>query len=172
MSFELPFTSPRGWSLQKTIFAAIIVLHTCWIVFHLNMVSQGLLNPWKLGGYGMYTIAPPKAMLHVFDRQFPGVEAPISKKSHHKFRRENNYFNFLCQPLKEKSLQGFFRSNPDLVGHTLRFFVSQNKFLRNPIRSKRRAHSILEVTWTGPSTFQYTGQVCRKIYEGQLKLTE
>jgi len=172
MSFEFPFTNPTGWSLQKTIFAGIVVLHAAWIVFHLNLVSQGLINPWKLGGYGMYTTAPHNAKLHVFDRQFPGVEAPLSKKSLRDFIRENKFFVFQCQPLKEKSLLEFYRNNPDLIGHTLRFFISQRKLLRNPIRTKRQAHSILEIVWAGPDTFEYTGQVCGKIYEGQLKMKQ
>ena len=170
MSFEFPFTNPKGWSLQKSIFAGIILVHAIWIVVHLNLVSQGLINPWKLGGYGMYTTAIPKPRLHVFDRQFQGVEVPLSKQTYYNFRLRNQNFSFQCEPMTEKSLLGFFEENPNLVGHTLRFFVSQRKFLRNPIRAKRRAHAMLEVVWKEAQLLEYTGQVCGKIYEGQLNL--
>lgn len=170
MLFELPFSNPKGWTLQKVIFAAIIVVHATWIAFHLNLVSRGLVNPWKVGGYGMYTVPAPKPFLHVYDQLFIGIEAPISGASRANFRRNNHQFSFQCQPLTEYSLQVFFKENPQLIGHTLRFFVSQVKFLQNPISAARQMQSVLEVGWRDPETVQYTGQVCGKIYEGQLKL--
>ena len=56
MWFRLPFSDSAGWSLRKLVIVALVVLHSVWIVVHLNLVSRDLINPWKLGGYGMYTI--------------------------------------------------------------------------------------------------------------------
>ena len=61
MWFRLPFSDSAGWSLRKLVIVALVVLHSVWIVVHLNLVSRDLINPWKLGGYGMYTTLTPKS---------------------------------------------------------------------------------------------------------------
>lgn len=61
MLFRMPFSDPAGWSLRKATIVGLVVLHSAWIVFHMILVSRELINPWKLGGYGMYTTLTPKS---------------------------------------------------------------------------------------------------------------
>ena len=169
-SFEVPFSNPKGWPWQKILLIAIIFVHAAWIVIHLNLVSRDLVNPWKVGGYGMYTVPDPEPHLHVYDQMFVGVEVPICNASHYRFMKNNRFFSFRCQPLTEHSLQVFFQQNPQLIRHVLRFFISEVKFSREPVNAGRQLHSVLEVRWKDPETFQYVSQVCGKIYEGEVKL--
>jgi hypothetical protein len=77
MSYELPFSKPSGWSAQKVVLLGLISLHATWIVFHLTLVSLELVNPWKLGGYGMYTTVHPKPGLHLSDSRYDGFEIAL-----------------------------------------------------------------------------------------------
>lgn len=47
-------------TLQIFILACwfMLGLHICWVTIHMYHHSQGNLNPWKLGGYAMYTTPP------------------------------------------------------------------------------------------------------------------
>ncbi|MEM7634889.1 MAG: hypothetical protein AAF299_10040 [Pseudomonadota bacterium] len=170
MSYELPFSKPGGWSVQKVILLALIAVHAAWIVFHLTLVSRELVNPWKLGGYGMYTTAHPKPAIHVFDSRFGSVEVSISDEDRLQMARENNYFILRCHPLSVDSLQNFLKNNPRFVGVPLRFIISELKMLRDPIRPERLPHAILEIRWTGQTTFKYAGKVCDQLFRGNSEL--
>ncbi len=170
MSYEVPFSKPGGWSVQKGILLGLIVLHTAWIVIHMNLVSRELINPWKLGGYGMYTTVHPAPALSLFDSRIPGFEVPMDDKDRAKLTSENKFFIFRCQPLTIASLQTFLKNNPRFTGVPLRFILTERKFLRDPIRAERLPHSILEIRWTGQDTFDYAGKICGKIFRGKSEL--
>ncbi|NNJ75663.1 MAG: hypothetical protein HKP56_10930 [Anderseniella sp.] len=170
MSYELPFSKPGGWSVQKGILLGLIVLHAVWLVIHMNLVSHQLINPWKLGGYGMYTTVNPAPALSLFDRRIDGFEIPIDDKDRVKLASENNFFIFRCQPLRVASLQTFLKNNPRFTGAPLRFILTEQTFLRDPIRAERLPHSILEIRWTGQDSFDYAGKICGKIFRGKSKL--
>ena len=81
MLFRLPFSDPTGWSIRKGILVGLVVLHSVWIVVHLNLVSRDLINPWKLGGYGMYTTAHPNPGLHLFDSRVSSFGSEVADNS-------------------------------------------------------------------------------------------
>ena len=170
MSYELPFSKPGGWSVQKVILLGLIVLHTVWIAFHLTLVSRKLINPWKLGGYGMYTTVHLSPALNLFDSRFDGFTITLSDDDLTTLFRENRFFAFRCQPITVTSLQTFLKNNIRLIGVPLRFIVTKQKFLRYPIRTERLPHAILEMRWTGKSTFDYAGKVCGKMFRGAAEL--
>ena len=170
MSYELPFSKPSGWPAQKVIFLGLIILHAAWIVFHLTLVSRELINPWKLGGYGMYTTVHPKPGLIMSDSRFGSFEISLTDDDRDQLARENKYFIFRCQPLTVASLQTFLKNNPRFVGVPLRFIITEQKMLRDPIRAELLPHAILEIRWTGQSTFDYAGKVCGKIFRGKSEL--
>ncbi len=167
MYFELPFSKPTGWFVQKVVLLGLIVLHTVWIVIHLSLVSRELINPWKLGGYGMYTTVEPDAALSVFDSRIDGFEIPVDDKDRANLGNENQFLIFRCRPLTVASLQNFLKNNPRFTGVPLRFIVTERKLLKDPIRAERVPHAILEIRWTGQTTFDYAGKICGKIFRGK-----
>lgn len=170
MFFRLPFSEPAGWSVHKAIVVGFVVLHSAWIILHLNLVSRELINPWKLGGYGMYTTADPQSGLHLFDSRVPGFEIPSPAYDDSKLIRENRYFHFRCQPITVASLQTFLKDNSRFIGVPLKFMITERKILLDPIRSERLPQSILEIRWTGQRTFDYAGQICGEIFRGKAEL--
>ncbi|MEO9877078.1 MAG: hypothetical protein ABJM26_15940 [Anderseniella sp.] len=170
MSYELPFSKPGGWSVHKSILLGLIALHTVWIVIHLNLVSRELINPWKLGGYGMYTTVHPRPVPFLFDRRFAGLEITVTKKDIATLAHQNNFFVFRCQPITVASVQTFLKNNPRFIGVPIRFIVTERKFLRDPIRVERLPHAILETRWTGKNTFDYAAKVCGKSFRGKTEL--
>lgn len=172
MSYKLPFSNPAAWSVRKIILVSLIALHTVWIGIHLNLVSKNLINPWKLGGYGMYTTANNGPVLHISDRRFQQFFVSLTDTDRSKIMHANNYFVFRCEPMTKVSLESFFRDKPGLVGAPLRFILTERKILRNPLQLKRLPYSIVDVRWTGRRTFIYAGEVCGKRYQGEAVLKQ
>lgn len=170
MSYKLPFSDPAGRSVIRVILLALIGLHGLWIVIHMNLVSRELINPWKLGGYGMYTTANNDPVIFVFDARMDTFAIPITAKDRAKMARANKFFVFRCNPITTTSLQGFLKDNPRFVGVPLRFVFTERKMYRDPLRPERVPYSILEIRWTGQSTFDYAGKACDKLYNGQAEL--
>ena len=62
---EIPDHKRRDFALK--IFVGLLLLaHVGWICVHLGLVAKEQINPWKLGGYGMYTVPHYTALTHVF----------------------------------------------------------------------------------------------------------
>ena len=129
MSYEFPFSKPTGWSVRKAILLALVIGHAVWIIVHLNLVSRELINPWKLGGYGMYTVPHPSPAFTLFDRRFDGLEITVSKDDRKKLTWDNWFFVFRCRPITVASLQRYLRDNPRLVGIPLRFIFAEKKMV-------------------------------------------
>ncbi len=170
MWFRLPFSDSAGWSLRKLVIVALVVLHSVWIVVHLNLVSRDLINPWKLGGYGMYTIPHPQPVLHLFDSRFGEFEIPSTTYQVRDLVDENRFFIFRCEPIHVASLKAFLSDNPRFIGIPLRFIITELQLLRDPIRPERVPHAIMEIRWTGPTTFDYAGKICGELYHGKAEL--
>lgn len=65
------------------IFCVIIFgIHLTWVCVHMVMVYYEMVNPWKLGGYAMYTVPAPCFSSHVFWIDSDGVQQtiPVDKK--------------------------------------------------------------------------------------------
>ena len=167
MSYELPFSRPTGWSSRKIILLGLIVAHSAWIVFHLNLVSRGLVDPWKLGGYGMYTTVHPQPKMLLLDRRYAGRLIADTEYKRRGFVAKNFLFVLRCRPIALASLQDLFDENPKLVGVPLRIVITEQRLLRNPIRHKRTAYSVLDLRWLGWSSFEYVGKVCDNSYNGK-----
>lgn len=170
MLFRSPFSYADGGSVRMAIIVCLLFLHSAWIVFHLNLVSREIINPWKLGGYGMYTGVDPESRLHLFDTRIPEFEIPPNVYKYWNIYTDNWYFIFRCEPITVASLQTFLKENPRFVGVPLRFIVTENKLLRDPIREERLPHAILEIRWTGQRTLDYAGKICGKLFRGKFEL--
>ncbi len=59
-------TTSTAWAKHALSgFAALLLI---WSVVHLALSYQGLINPWKLGGWGMYSVPPPRYTFLLADR--------------------------------------------------------------------------------------------------------
>ena len=92
MSYKLPFSNPAAWSVRKIILVSLIALHAVWIGIHLNLVSKNLINPWKLGGYGMYTTANNGPVLHISDRRFEQFFVSLTESDRTKIMTREQLF--------------------------------------------------------------------------------
>ncbi|MEM7633785.1 MAG: hypothetical protein AAF299_04450 [Pseudomonadota bacterium] len=172
MSFKPSLWQTDGWPIHKVAFAVLLLLHSIWIIVHMNLVSRELINPWKLGGYGMYTTASPRPKLQLFDMRFGPTPMDWNAYNADGFTQENHRFAFRCAQFSEASMQKFFNENSLLVGMPIQFVIWERRLLREPIRIEGAAHSLLAIRWTGADTFRYAGQVCGKTYDGQIKFQQ
>ncbi len=146
----------------------LLAIHTLWIFTHLNLVSRDLINPWKLGGYGMYTKPANRARLRIFDVSTKTAEQiPRMTFRANDFYEANLRYIFRCRPMSKKSFLLFMRKNPHLTNINLRFEIREREFQRQPIRAKWVTHSVAEITWLDDTKFSYTGKVCDTQYSGE-----
>ncbi len=160
------FASLKKLSGKHYIIISLLTVHTSWIVYHMNLVSQELINPWKLGGYGMYTKPANRASLRLYDIR--SETEKLSKKTYTSkgFRSANYRYSFRCRPISEASLLIFLKDNPHLENVDLRFTIKEREFRRNPIRTKLINHSVTEIRWQQKDRFTYSGKVCGNEYTG------
>ncbi len=170
MSFERSFSSPAAWTAGKIVLVGLILLHSVWIIIHLNLVSQGRISPWKLGGYGMYTIPNPRPKLFVYDMNFSPYRVSPKELKLREFVMKSRAMVFRCQPYPEPALIALFQENPDLVNRKLRLVTVERKFLHNPIRSETLPHAVMDIKWPEPGFFKYAGTFCDKSYRGKVQL--
>lgn len=150
----------KGWLLL-----AVICVHVLWICFHLNAVANKRFNPWKLGGYGMYTIPPPSTQLSVFDLSFGRKQIPRDQYERNGFREKNYRFSIRCLPPSKESIQAFFDENPSLAKKSLEFAIHERIFKRYPMSWEREEITNLKLYWRKDFKYLLEGTVCGNPYK-------
>jgi hypothetical protein len=151
--------TPLKWAV-----AGLLVLHTGWIGNHMRWVMNEEINPWKLGGYAMYTIPNPGQRIRIYDAPVPGeaIKAnALQFEAATRFTNANRTFR--CAGIPAAALRGFFNENKDLIGRNLMFAVSERRFYRDPPSRpslKREAQGLVIVTWQDAQNFSYTSSFC------------
>ena len=64
---------------RKAVIFGLLALHTVWIANHLRLVYQDRINPWRLGGYGMYTRPNSPTVLTTTSCKRPGISAQTDR---------------------------------------------------------------------------------------------
>jgi hypothetical protein len=152
--------------ILKLVIATVLIFHTLWIANHLRWVATEQINPWKLGGYGMYTAPEPDVTLTLFDIRFPGAHYKLDPSTYSltRYRNESMFTNirrvFRCAHIKPEHLKAFFEENPQLRGRNLGFLYAEGKFIRNPASVKRVEQGHVTIAWTGTDIFEYTSVFC------------
>lgn len=147
--------------VRKWIVAGLLILHIAWIGNHLRWVTEGWINPWKLGGYGMYTVPNPLPRLRIYDANFP--DAPltaISVRYDIATRLTNVVRTFRCADVPVEALLGFFDDNRDLIGRNLAFVYSERRFVHDPPAIKTVTQGMVIVVWQDTQTFTFTNKFC------------
>ena len=167
--------SGRESRYLKIFIINLLVLHAIWVSAHLLLVSQELINPWKLGGYGMYTVPHDQPRTHVFlqegkTKRWTELENSGNRLVTRNFEQFNHNNIFKCRFPSERSLVGFFDENPSLRRKPLVIAVSKIVFSRYPIKIERRIQTQIEIAWSSNREwFGYRGKICGRDYSGKVK---
>ncbi len=169
----------NGWGEKnpylKFFTITILSLHLVWVSVHLLFVSKDLINPWKLGGYGMYTVPHDAPRTHVFlqestTKRWTELDYSKNKFATRKFEQLNHNNIFKCRFPTERSLAGFIDENPHLRYQPLVIAVSKIVFSRYPIKVERQIRAKIEIAWSkNRESFGYRGQICGRNYSGKVK---
>lgn len=152
--------------ILKSVVVTVLIFHMLWILNHLRWVANDQINPWKLGGYGMYTKPEPDVTLTLFDIRFPGAHFKLDPSTYSlvRYRKASRFTNirrvFRCAHVKPDQLLAFFEGNPQLRGRNLGFLYTEGKFIQNPVSVKRVNQGHVTIIWTGKDVFEYTSEFC------------
>ena len=169
----------NGWGEKnpylKFFIIIFLALHFVWVSLHLFLVSEDLINPWKLGGYGMYTVPHDSPRTHVFlqestTKRWTELDYSKNKFVTRQFEQLNHNNIFKCRFPTERSLAGFINENPHLRYQPLVIVVSKRVFSRYPIQVERQIRAKIEIAWSkNREFFGYRGQICGRKYSGKVK---
>lgn len=163
---------PADMDFRKWIVAGLLVLHIGWIGNHMRLVAADQINPWRLGGYGMYTIPSPFPRLQVFDASMPDAPIPVNTVHYEAVLRSSNAARtFRCASIPSAALRSFFNENRNLFGKNLVFVYSERRFIHFPPSTKRELQGAVRVTWQDMQSFTYTSRFCGKEETGSVTLS-
>lgn len=164
---------PIQWRrVTIAVIAVLLTAHVCWIGVHLWLVKNGRINPWKLGGYGMYTVPHLNSMTHVFvfDKATNGWKE-LSREQlqfdSYVFNASNDWHVFRCRPIDAESLTAFLERNNHLRYRSLLIAITETRFDRYPIKITREAVQQVEIGWGGKNKFGFRGKACGETYSGE-----
>lgn len=158
----MSFSKIKQLSPAQAILLALLVVHSVWIMIHLGLVAQGQINPWKMGGYGMYTRpqAVPEYKIELTDGSAPEDRQLFKDIDFSSLFEKTMRTTFHCEPLNPDAVSQFFADNQKLIGHELTMTAATTDFLREPIRLERRVLGSADITWDGAASYQVKGQFC------------
>jgi hypothetical protein len=149
--------------IRKWAVAGLLILHIGWIANHMRWVATDQINPWKLGGYAMYTVPAPMANFQVYDAEFPDTPALVNTMRYEAAERfTNSGRTFRCAQVPPAALREFFEENGNLIGKHLAFIYTERRFNRNPRSIKREIQGVMELSWQDARTFTYRTSFCGK----------
>lgn len=153
--------SPPGkrHRLARGILFGLLAAHTAWMCVHMYLVAVDKIDPWKLGGYGMYTIAPPKPTVRAFVRVQTLGKVKINTDDR-RFRRANNGFRFKCAPIEPSTLAVLLEDNPKLRGQNFEFGIVTLEMLRDPIRMVNTPWIVAFARHQGGGSYELVQQFC------------
>lgn len=162
--------------IPQLVIIAVLILHSLWIVNHLRWVATKQINPWKLGGYGMYTVPPPRVTLQLLDLQNPGAIQRIDPRSYslERYRAMTKLTNpnrvFRCAHVGSEELKALFEENPQFRGNNLGLLYLEDMFVHEPVSVKRVRQGRVTVNWIGKDFFEYASEFCGNKKTGKVAL--
>lgn len=152
-------------------------LHILFFCVHFVLVSKDIINPWKLGGYGMYTIPAPTTFVNIAVVPVGLDLSSIADEEYEEFldgdpfvAKQNN-FVAPCFGWDVSDIAGIFEENPDYHGRDLRLVAVKRAFTRYPISVFNVVFADIEVRWLDSEIFDVSGQVCEREFLGIGTLT-
>ena len=149
-------------NIRKGAVIAALVLHIGWIGNHMRLVANDQINPWRLGGYAMYTVPNPGSNVQVYDVE-SATRLSVRLLQYEVATRSTNVGRtFRCAGVPGEALRRFFGENQDLIGRNIRFVYSERRFTRSPPSTKIETQGTVSVAWQGDWRFTYTNSFCGK----------
>jgi hypothetical protein len=151
---------------RTIIIYALLAFHTLWIANHVRLVQQDRINPWKLGGYGMYTVPSLTYSLRLVDLSVPDFPMVVPKKEVRwiEFSLATRFSNFKrafrCAPVPPHALYEFYRENPQFVGRKVAIQFYERKFIRKHPWFEPVLKGQVFVEWQDKSSFGITNTFC------------
>ncbi|MEM7178580.1 MAG: hypothetical protein AAF503_12850 [Pseudomonadota bacterium] len=167
---------PPRQRVQTLIIGVLIALHVGWLGVHLWLVKTHQINPWKLGGYAMYTVPHLNPLTHVFvfdegAQRWAELERSRALFNSYNFDKSDDLHVFRCRPPGTDSLIGFMDENPHLRYRPLTIAISERQFFKDPIRAERHPVMTVQIAWAGETRFAYKGEICGTAFEGSTPYT-
>lgn len=172
MLFRIPFSDRTEWPTGRSILVGLLCAHIAWICVHLWLVSNKQINPWKLGGYGMYTTADPSPVIQVYDMRFGGQVMPPESIKIKSFVENNARLAFRCRRITEKSIKRLVADNPHLAGVPLQLAVLELRLKREPIRPEWGPSTIVGIRWLSRTNLVYAAKTCGEDYRGKILIDD
>jgi hypothetical protein len=149
-------------TLPQLVLLALLTVHTGWIGVHLTLVGQDRINPWKLGGYGMYTRPQAVPFYEVYLLDNPGDEDGewVDDFDDWAFYEQTKRSTFHCEPFNPAAIEQFLDQNQDLVGSDIKIYALTTAFEREPIRLEPVYLGAAKVIWQDETNYSVEGSFC------------
>jgi hypothetical protein len=148
-------------AIRKWAIWGLLVIHIAWIANHMRWIANDQINPWRMGGYAMYTVPLPAARIQLFDADFPDTPIRAKLLQYERATRLTNYDRtFRCANVPASALLAFFEENQDLIGRNLAFIYYERRLVRTPPGAKRVTQGMVVVIWRDERSFSYTNRFC------------
>ena len=161
--------------IQQSFVVFVLVVQVIWIANHMRWIANEQINPWKLGGYAMYTVPNSKGRIDISKVSPSGETGPLDPTITYnfvEFKRGVESANpgrvFHCAPLEPKSLRVFFEENPLLRGLNLVFTFSGTRLSRDPVAMQRYEQGRVQIQWIGDSNLVYGNLFCGNVETGEI----
>jgi hypothetical protein len=164
---------PREIDFRKWIIGGVLILHIAWIGNHMRWIANDQINPWRLGGYAMYTVPSLGQRTRVYEPHSPDAPLTVNMLPFEKATRlTNNGRTFRCASVPASALLAFFEANQSLIGTNLVFVYSERQFVRRPPSTKRVAKGMVDLIWQDERSFTHTNRFCGKEKTASVTLPE
>lgn len=160
--------------IQQSFVIFVLVIHLFWIANHLRWVANDQINPWKLGGYGMYTVPSPQVRVEINKVSPSGAIRALDPDSYSlaDFQRSFSSTNldriFRCASVEPESVRAFFDGNPQLRGTDLIIIFTERVFSRDQVTVKRREQGRVQIQWIDYRNLVYGSQFCENVETGEV----
>lgn len=165
---------PSSLRLQQSFVIFVLVIHVMWIVNHLRWVANDEVNPWKMGGYGMYTVPSPQLRVDIRAVLPSGKIRILDSGSYslrefqRSFHRTNQDRVLRCAPVEPANVRAFFDENPRFRGANLTFVFWEREFIRKPVGVRTREQGRVQVEWIGDRNLVYGSMFCGNLVTGEV----
>lgn len=153
----------RSTSTQVWLFRALLLAQVTVVLIHMVMVTGGYINPWKWGGYAMYTVPGGTPTVEVFQRFDEGASALTATLELEGYRVAHQYFHYYCQPQRAAGIATLLRDNPSLQGMDIDLVIAVATFDRYPLRQSLRELSRVTVRWSDATHYTFNSTTCGRL---------
>lgn len=156
---------------QKKVLLGLLIVHVVWVCIHVYLAAQDAVNPWKMGGYGMY-VEPKRSTAVDVHRVLGGVvDTRLHPTNLVRFMSANQDFNIYCKAPNARSLRYLITDNPDLIGEPFVIEIFRYQFMIDPLRTEVVQVGQTRVEWIDDATVTYFVTTCNGVEQASRSLS-